>query len=130
ASAKRRTRTSKTPAVVPLDDGVLGILRPAVHGRDAAAPLLERCAYLKGTRLERLKDKRVSWSDAHQMDGLWHRTVAIAKVPTDTIPYALRHSSIVRALRAGVPLRIVAANHDTSTAMIERHYGRFISEAG
>ncbi|HHY50164.1 MAG TPA: phage integrase family protein [Alphaproteobacteria bacterium] len=130
ASAKGRTRKSKPAAAVPIDKAVVELLRPAMRGRAADAPLLARWSYRKGTRIEWVKDKRGSWSDAHQMDGLWHRTVAIAKVPTDTIPYALRHSSIVRALRAGVPLRIVAANHDTSTAMIERHYGRFISEAG
>jgi integrase len=36
--------------------------------------------------------------------------------------YALRHSSIVRQLLAGVPIRVVAAAHDTSVAMIERTY--------
>ena len=38
-----------------------------------------------------------------------------------------RHSSIVRALGAGLPVRLVAAMHDTSTAMIERHYSGSIS---
>jgi hypothetical protein len=41
--------------------------------------------------------------------------------------YALRHSSIVRAILAGVPLRIVADLHDTSTAMLERTYSANIS---
>jgi len=43
-----------------------------------------------------------------------------------TTPYALRHSSIVRMLLAGVPTRVVAAHHDTSVAMIEKHYARYI----
>ena len=43
--------------------------------------------------------------------------------------YALRHSSIVRGLRAGLPVRLVAALHDTSTAMIEKHYAAFIVDA-
>jgi hypothetical protein len=38
--------------------------------------------------------------------------------------YALRHSSIVRQLLAGVPVRIVAAGHDTSVKMIEHTYSR------
>ena len=46
-----------------------------------------------------------------------------------TIPYSLRHSSIVRGLRAGLPVRLVAALHDTSSAMIERHYAAFIVDA-
>jgi Phage integrase family len=43
-----------------------------------------------------------------------------------TTPYALRHSSIVRMLLASVPTRVVAAHHDTSVAMIEKHYARYI----
>ena len=35
--------------------------------------------------------------------------------------YALRHSSIIRALLAGVPVRVVAVNHDTSVTMLERN---------
>jgi integrase len=42
--------------------------------------------------------------------------------------YALRHSSIVRQLRAGVPIRLVAVLHDTSAAMIERHYSAYIDQ--
>ena len=43
-------------------------------------------------------------------------------------PYALRHSSIVRMLLKNVPIRIVAALHDTSVTMIEKNYSRFITE--
>jgi hypothetical protein len=38
----------------------------------------------------------------------------------------LRHSSIVRAIRENLPLRLVASLHDTSTKIIEKHYARFI----
>jgi hypothetical protein len=41
---------------------------------------------------------------------------------------ALRHSSIVRQLLAGVPVRVVAVNHDTSIVMIERTYSRHIGD--
>jgi integrase len=41
---------------------------------------------------------------------------------------ALRHSSIVRQLLRGVPVRIVASGHDTSVAMIEKTYSRHISD--
>jgi hypothetical protein len=41
-------------------------------------------------------------------------------------PYSLRHSSIVRQLLNGVPVRVAASHHDTSVAMIEKHYSRFI----
>lgn len=41
---------------------------------------------------------------------------------------ALRHSSITRQLIAGVPIRVVAANHDTSVLMIERTYSALIDQ--
>jgi integrase len=48
--------------------------------------------------------------------------------PADVTMYALRHSSIVRQLKLNVPIRIIASTHDTSVAMIERHYSRYITE--
>jgi hypothetical protein len=42
--------------------------------------------------------------------------------------YALRHSSIVRQILAGVPIRVVAVNHDTSVVMLERTYSRYIGD--
>jgi integrase len=48
--------------------------------------------------------------------------------PTAITLYALRHSSIVRQLLAGVPTRVVAAHHDTSIVMLERTYSKFIGE--
>lgn len=48
--------------------------------------------------------------------------------PDEVTIYALRHSSIVRQLLAGVPVRVVAVNHDTSVVMIERTYSRYIGD--
>jgi len=42
--------------------------------------------------------------------------------------YSLRHSSIVRMLLQNIPIRIVASLHNTSVAMIEKHYSRCITE--
>jgi integrase len=42
--------------------------------------------------------------------------------------YALRHSSIVRQLLAGVPTRVVAVHHDTSVVMLERTYSKYIGD--
>jgi integrase len=53
---------------------------------------------------------------------------AVGLDPNIVTLYALRHSSIVRALLAGVPIRIVAASHDTSVGQIESNYSKFISE--
>ena len=35
---------------------------------------------------------------------------------------------IVRQILAGVPIRVIAVNHDTSVAMIERTYSRHIGD--
>jgi integrase len=46
----------------------------------------------------------------------------------DVTIYALRHSSIVRQIVAGTPIRVIAAHHDTSVKMIEDNYSRYISD--
>ena len=63
------------------------------------------------------------------MTSPWAKIVARAALAAGTIPYALRHSSIVRGLRAGLPVRLVAALHDTSSAMVEKHYTSDIIDA-
>jgi hypothetical protein len=64
-----------------------------------------------------------------EMTRPWRAALTAAGLPGGLVPYCLRHSSIVRGLRAGLPVRLVAAVHDTSAAMIERHYGAFIVDA-
>jgi integrase len=53
------------------------------------------------------------------------RVAALAGI-VGTTAYALRHSSIIRALLAGVPIRVVAASHDTSVTMLERSYSAYV----
>jgi hypothetical protein len=48
--------------------------------------------------------------------------------PTQVTMYALRHTNIVRQILAGVPIRVVAVNHDTSITMLERTYSRHIGD--
>ena len=48
--------------------------------------------------------------------------------PSKVMMYALRHTSIVRQLLANVPVRVVAALHDTSVVMIERNYSKYIAD--
>ena len=62
----------------------------------------------------------------------YHRDVnkivtAIGADPNATM-YALRHSSIARMLLQNVPIRLVASLHNTSVAMIERTYSKYITE--
>jgi integrase len=59
---------------------------------------------------------------------LFRRAVVRAGLdPTKVTIYALRHSNIVRQLRGGVPIRVVAVAHDTSVLMIERNYSKNIA---
>jgi integrase len=40
--------------------------------------------------------------------------------------YSLRHASITRMLKAGVPTQAVAAHHGTSARMVEANYAKFV----
>ena len=53
--------------------------------------------------------------------------MARAGIKTATTFYSLRHSSIVRQILAGTPLRVIADAHDTSTRQIEITYSAHIS---
>lgn len=107
---------------------VIGLLKPRVEGRAADEPLLERWYYRQATATKWERTGREAWKTPSEMRRWWGDAAAAAGVPT-VIPYALRHSSIVRALRADIPIRLVAALHDTSVAMIEKHYARWITES-
>jgi hypothetical protein len=104
---------------------VLDALLPATTGRAADALLLERWRHkqVAGNKWER--DECGAWRSASEFDRPWDAIREWAKMP-DVIPYALRHSSIVRGIRANLPIRLVAAMHDTSVQMIERHYAKWI----
>lgn len=128
-SRKGRTLRAKPPATVPVATDVITRLEPALTGRDADAPLLMRWVYRQVGAFEWERDHRRAWRTASETDRLWKEVVAAAELPADTVMYALRHSSIVRGLTTGVPIRLVAALHDTSVKMIEAHYSAYITEA-
>lgn len=46
-----------------------------------------------------------------------------AKLPSQAVVYALRHTAITRMMRAGIPAGLVAAATGTSLTMIDRTYG-------
>ncbi|OCC05078.1 hypothetical protein BA190_09185 [Labrys sp. WJW] len=114
---------------VPIGQDVVDALRPAIAGRKSTDPLLERWRYRQESPIVWVKDRRGPWQNATEMSRLWRKTLEVAELPVDIIPYALRHSSIVRGLRAMLPVRLVAALHDTSTEMIEKHYSAYIIDA-
>jgi integrase len=113
SSAKGRVSKQHNRVPLPIPAGLGARLQQAAAGRPADEPLLT------GPR-------RGRWLST----ALRERFAAAAKAagcdPSAT-PYALRHSAIVRELLANVPLRIVAATHDTSVPMIERNYSKHIA---
>lgn len=127
--ASRKGRGGKSAGTpIPIGADVLEALLPALTGRPKEAPLLERWRnrQIAGTiRWER--DGHGPWQSPSELTRPWAAVRKRAKLP-DAIPYALRHSSIVRGIKANLPIRLVAALHDTSVAMIERHYARHIAD--
>jgi integrase len=96
-------KIDRKPVAIPA--ALAAALRVSAAGRPAHEPLLVH------------GDSRYAWD----------RTVERAAKDLVTDPrtvtlYALRHSSIARQLAAGTPIRLVAAAHDTSVAMIEKSY--------
>lgn len=125
----RKGRDGKIGSLpVPIGPDVLETLMPAVTGRAMDAPLLERWRYeqVAGT-IQWQRSGRGPWVSASELTRPWHAIRTQAGLP-DAIPYALRHTSIVRGIRANLPIRLVAALHDTSVQMIERHYSRWIAD--
>jgi integrase len=112
--AKRKTERYS----VPITPALAAVLKQEASGRASDAPLLT-----------------IPTGDAwaHDPSGQYRRDVrdvvtAVGLDPDTVTLYALRHSSIVRALLANVPIRIVASLHDTSVAMVEKNYSHFIPE--
>ncbi|WP_406858650.1 site-specific integrase [Alsobacter sp. KACC 23698] len=114
---------------VRVGDDVIEALRPAISGRKGPEPLLLRWRSVQTASGLWHRDNRGPWRAASELSRMWAPIVKAAGLPSDTVPYALRHSSIVRGLRAGLPVRLVAALHDTSSAMVERHYAAFVVDA-
>jgi integrase len=127
-SFKGRGVKQRQHVPVPVGGDVIARLKPLLAGRAGHEALLQHWIGVKGFGHAAGPVRREPWRSANQMFKGWVRALAAAGVKY-VEPYALRHSSIVRMLRAGVPIRIVAAAHDTSSQMIERHYGAFILDA-
>jgi integrase len=100
---------------VPIPQNLAAKLRALTVDRPATAPLL-------------LKPSGTYWRRADHSKPFARAAKVAGQDPKEVTMYALRHSSIVRAIKASVPIRIIAASHDTSVMMIERTYSRFIGD--
>ena len=100
---------------VPIPHDLMVRLREAAGDRPKSAPLL-------------LKPAGEPWRKGDHARPFERAVKAAGLDPDKVTIYALRHSSIARMLLKGVPVRVVAALHDTSSAMIERHYADLIAD--
>jgi len=114
SSRKGRGRKRIERRPVPIPRGFAAKLAELARERPAEAPLLT-------------KPSGEPWKKSDHFR-LFARAVEHAGLDPSITLYALRHSSIVRALMAGVPIRVAAVNHDTSVAMIEKTYSRYIGD--
>jgi integrase len=112
-SAKKLERYS-----VPITVQLATRLKAAAKGRDVRSPLL---LHSDG----RVWDKNPGQQYHHLVAKV---VTAIGRDPAEVTAYALRHSSIVRALLLNLPIRVVASSHNTSVRMIEANYSKFITE--
>jgi integrase len=117
---------------VPLLSDVVAALEAGARGRAATDALLLRPRWRRvpGGSFGVLEVfARGPWRAASELTTSWKTIVARAGVPPEVVAYSLRHSSITRALKAGLPAQLVAKLHNTSSSMIERFYGRYIHDA-
>ena len=110
-SKKGRGQKHIGRCMVPIPPSLVGKLR---NNRPAEEPLLLR--------------QRARWRPYDHRHPFAAAVERAELDPAVVTMYALRHSSIVRQLLAGVPARIVAAHHDTSIVMLERTYSKHIGD--
>src|SRR6516162_954594 len=115
SSKKGRGQKKISRRPVPIPPSLAAKLRNIAKGRAADALLLR-------------KPMGEPWKRSDHGPLVARAVRAAGLDPHEVTIYALRHSSIVRQLLAGVPVRVVAVNHDTSVVMIERTYSRYIGD--
>jgi integrase len=115
SSRKGRGQKKILRRPVPIPTALAARLRAMIAERPATSPLL-------------LKASGELWKRSDHTRPFTRTALAAGLDPSDVTIYALRHSAIVRQILAGVPIRVIAANHDTSIAMLERTYSRYIGD--
>lgn len=135
-SAKGKGEKIRTHLAVPLEDAVLAQLARHAGDRQGHEILLTRWQHIQiagdktaGTLPSWQRSHRRPWGEAAEMARPWREVIKAMGLPSGLVPYALRHSSIVRQLRAGLPIQLVAQVHDTSAAMLAKHYAVFLIDA-
>lgn len=117
-SYKGKGKKERSHVPVPITPGLAALLKAARGDRTDDEPLLRKA---DGAR----------WQEEHSGDHIAIFRAVVVRAGLDgavITSYALRHSSIVRALLKGVPVSVVARLHDTSSREIESHYAAYIAD--
>ena len=114
-SRKGRGVKRITRRQVPILPSLVARLRSVAEGRSDEAPLL-------------LKTSGDPWKKSDHTRPFQTTAKRAGLDPKNVTMYALRHSSITRQLKAGIPIRLVAVLHDTSVGMIEKTYSVGLDE--
>lgn len=128
-SRKGRGSKATIKTAIPVGADVLSALRGATQARSGNETLLLRPRWKQLAPTQWTKTGVERWRTASELSRPWKAILSEAGLTAEIVPYCLRHSSIVRGLRVGLPTRLVAATHDTSSAMIEKHYSAHIVSA-
>jgi integrase len=110
-----------------------GRKRPKSKPRAVPVPITQELAQrLAGAPADALLLTREDGRSWGQSEGShrtqWKEAVARAGLDPTLGTYSLRHASIVRMLKRNVPVRVVAAHHDTGLGPLEKNYSEFIAD--
>ncbi len=128
-SRKGRGEKNQSHTRCPVPAELIDLLKPALDGRDDDEILLLRPRWKQTGPVAWVKTGREPWLHPSELSRPWQAIREKVGLSADIVPYTFRHSSIVRWLRKGKPVLWVAKLHDTSSAMIDSHYGAFILDA-
>ncbi|MEY9183132.1 hypothetical protein ABIG06_004713 [Bradyrhizobium sp. USDA 326] len=104
----------------------------SAKGRDRdpeqrALPITPKLAQMLRARAIARKSNRLLFDRIWNMSARFRIVLERLGLDLTLTPYTLRHSSIIRQIRRGTHLRIIAFNHDTSVQEIERTYARYLN---
>jgi integrase len=133
SSRKGRGQKKIARRPVPVPAGLIARLAKLAEGKPKNAPLLlkpsgEPWSKSDHSRLFKRAVKKLVDRKIEEQDDRSEPIKLDDHDPAEVTIYALRHSNIVRQLLGNVPIRVVATNHDTSVAMIEKTYSRHIGD--
>lgn len=133
SSRKGRGQKKISRRPVPVPVGLIERLAKLGEGNPKNAPLLrkpsgEPWAKSDHSRLFKRAVKKLVDRRIEEQDDRSKPIKLDDHEPSEVTIYSLRHSNIVRQLLGNVPIRVVATNHDTSVAMIEKTYSRHIGD--